>query len=167
MLVRHSTKQSLAVPVSLCSVEEPVGAYQAPSGLECATDRFGMVSSVPQTNEVVGDSWSSLSGLVEVINHHYPLYLPSLLLAAVIGGYKWSDTPIGVAGDVRARQSHVQRKPRRAFRKGLSVLRHGRKPVKHTKKTQTGIPSPLTDLQRDETKSGQPRKRGLRLAKAK
>jgi hypothetical protein len=91
-----------------------------------------MVSSVPRTNEVVGDSWSASSEVVEEIIHLYPLCLPSLLLAAVIGGYKWPDKPIGVAGDVRARQSHVQRKPRRAFRKGLSVLRHGRKPVKHT-----------------------------------
>lgn len=65
MLVRHSTKQSLAVPVSLCSVEEPVGAYQAPSGLECATDRFEMVTSVPRAKDSFGDSWSTLSGVVE------------------------------------------------------------------------------------------------------
>jgi len=40
VLVKHSIKQSLTVPVSLCSVEEPVGAYQAPSGLGGATDRL-------------------------------------------------------------------------------------------------------------------------------
>lgn len=67
-----------------------------------------MRTLVPRTNEVVGDSWSAFSGAVEETNRLYPLCLPSLLLAAVIGGYKWSDKPIGCArGRPDATESHT------------------------------------------------------------
>jgi hypothetical protein len=124
-------------------------------------------TSVPRAREVVGDSWSALSGVVEETHRLYPLCLPSLLLAAVIGGYKWPDKPIGCArGRSDATESHTA-KAKVCLPKGI-VSSTSRCEASHQpKEAQTGYPSPLTDLQRDETKSGQPRKRGLRLAKAK